>query len=278
MTTIAVATTDAEDRDTVASSDNSPATSSSLSEYESLRARNIQRNNARLRELGLISRREEKESNAAALRQKQQKQTDSPSGNDSSDEDGDYEEGDAEDFSIASWNRRKNPRGRKRKGNHKAILRVRSSPSRKSRRLQGLQADGTAAIDDGDDEVRTLAASLSSAARLNLDRRALVEECRVARQRAALQHASLGAAAAARENPTATYDHCLMRCRTMTQKALAGRVKAIERATGKHCVVKMAIFKSCLQDEGHWDLAELASRALERLKALQPPPPPKEAN
>ena len=32
-----------------------------------------------------------------------------------------------------------------------------------------------------------------------------------------------------------------------------------------------AIFKSCLQDEGMWELADAASKALERLKALQPP-------
>ena len=63
-----------------------------------------------------------------------------------------------------------------------------------------------------------------------------------------------------------------MRVRTMTDKGLQNRVRAIERATGKHCVVKMAIFKSCLQDEDKWDLVELASQALERLKALQAPP------
>ena len=40
----------------------------------------------------------------------------------------------------------------------------------------------------------------------------------------------------------------------------------------KHCVVKMAIFKSCLQDEGMWDLAQVAAGALERLKGLQAPP------
>ena len=43
-------------------------------------------------------------------------------------------------------------------------------------------------------------------------------------------------------------------------------------AAGKHSVVKMAIFKSCLQDEGMWELAEVASDALERLKALKPIP------
>jgi hypothetical protein len=58
----------------------------------------------------------------------------------------------------------------------------------------------------------------------------------------------------------------------MTETALERRVCAIEKATGKHCVVKMAIFKSCLQDEGMWHLAELAEQALERLKALLPPP------
>ena len=59
----------------------------------------------------------------------------------------------------------------------------------------------------------------------------------------------------------------------MSEKALANRVRAIERAIGKHCVIKMAIFKSCLQDEGMWDLAMLATDALERLKSLEPLPP-----
>ena len=57
----------------------------------------------------------------------------------------------------------------------------------------------------------------------------------------------------------------------MSEKGLANRIKAIERAAGKHCVVKMGIFKSCLQDEGNWTLAELASAALERLKGIQAP-------
>jgi len=69
----------------------------------------------------------------------------------------------------------------------------------------------------------------------------------------------------AKKNPSATYEHCAMRVRTMTEKALANRVKVIERAAGKHCVVKMAIFKSCLQDKKMWELAELARDSLERL-------------
>lgn len=100
----------------------------------------------------------------------------------------------------------------------------------------------------------------------------MIEECREARQRAALKVMEAGAEKAARENPTATYEHCLMRVRTMTKNALLTRVKVIERAAGKHCVVKMAIFKSCLQDEGMWDIAKKASQALERLKGLQAPP------
>jgi hypothetical protein len=53
----------------------------------------------------------------------------------------------------------------------------------------------------------------------------------------------------------------------MTEKGLMNRVKVIERAAGKHSVVKMAIFISCLQeDEGMWELAEVKSDALERLK------------
>ena len=74
------------------------------------------------------------------------------------------------------------------------------------------------------------------------------------------------------ENPTASYAHCLMRVRSMSERALINRCKTIERAAGKHCVVKMAIFKSCLQDQGMWELAELAAASLERLKALLPVP------
>eukprot|EP00968_Pinguiococcus_pyrenoidosus_P012007 scaffold1016_cov258-Pinguiococcus_pyrenoidosus.AAC.11 len=58
----------------------------------------------------------------------------------------------------------------------------------------------------------------------------------------------------------------------MTEKRLKTRVKVIERAAGRHCVVKMAIFVMVLKDEGMEELAELANDALERLKGLQPPP------
>ena len=56
-----------------------------------------------------------------------------------------------------------------------------------------------------------------------------------------------------------------MRIGTMSTAALLNRVKAIERAEGKDCLVKMAIFKSCAQDEGEMEIANCAEEALHRL-------------
>lgn len=136
--------------------------------------------------------------------------------------------------------------------------------SRKSRRLRGETAEPSTGLEG-------LPFSESPLS-VEEEREERVRECREVRLRAANAVAACGGEAAARKNPTATYEHCLMRVTTMTEKGLVNRVKAIERAAGKHCVVKMAIFKSCLQDEGMWELAEEASNALERLKALKPIP------
>jgi hypothetical protein len=198
----------------------STAVVTSLSEYEVKRAQIVERNNAKLRELGLISAKEEHESNAIAW--KHSRAQDSKSQNDDDEQE-----------------------GRKRKAVKDPV-----SPSRKSQRLQGVAVDGRNVLD------------------IEAERTQRVLECREARQRAAIAYAETGK----KGNPTATYEHCLIRVQTMTAKGLANRVKAIERAAGKHCVVKMAIFKSCLQDQELWDLAELASEALERLKAMQPLP------
>lgn len=224
------------------------STQEALSDYEALRARNIERNNARLRALGLISAKEEKCSNKLAWKK----------------------------ISTVSIGDKENTKShvvrvqRKRKAGdnnaNSSVSRTSSgsgSGSRKSMRLQGIGPD-TAGQDTLPDE-EPKPQSVSE------EREARVKECREIRLRRALEVSEEGAEKAAMENPTATYDHCLMRVRTMTENGLANRVKAIERATGKHCVVKMAIFKSCLQDEGLWDLAELAASALERLKALKPP-------
>jgi hypothetical protein len=209
-----------------------------LSDYERMRAKNIERNNARLRALGLISVKEETTSNSIAWRKRPTTvsqlllETSSPT------------------------------RGKKRKREAPN----KTSPSRKSLRLRGKQPDGAELLVE--DESATVTKD-----DIKKERDARIQECREVRLRRA-NEAYLtveGAAQAAKENPTASYDHCLMRVRTMTEKGLANRVKVIERAAGKHSVIKMAIFKSCLQDQALWDLAELASSALERLKALKPP-------
>jgi hypothetical protein len=64
---------------------------------------------------------------------------------------------------------------------------------------------------------------------------------------------------------TASYQHTLMRVRTMDEAALGRRIAAIERAKGKHAVIKMRLFARVLFLEGHEWLASDAAEALERL-------------
>jgi hypothetical protein len=191
-----------------------------LSDYEVLRARNIERNNTRLRALGLISIQEERESNAIAWKKQIKHHTQD---NDDNDDEKDEEE----------YTDTESP---KKSGKRKASKSP-TQASRKSSRLQGLQPEGS----DVDTTVTTTAASSNS----REYRQERVEECRQARQEAAVRMAAAvgGAAQAAKENPTATYEHCLMRVRTMSEKALQRRIQAIERATGKHCVVKMGTYR-----------------------------------
>ena len=66
---------------------------------------------------------------------------------------------------------------------------------------------------------------------------------------------------------TASYQHTLMRVRTMSEPALGNRIKAIERAKGKHAVVKMKLFARVLFLEGYEELSTLATESLERLVA-----------
>jgi hypothetical protein len=204
------------------------------SEYEITRAQNIERNNARLRALGLITEDEERQSNAAGWgkQSKPLKQVNSQSASTS-----------------------------KEKQNKKRPSPSAVSEGRKSRRLLGLQAEH----------------STSTATPAELQDLPIipVEQRHQTRQEAALRYYQSSDDAtqkAAAENPTATYEHCLMRIQSMTHAGLAKRIKVMERAAGKHCVVKMAIFAKCLQDEGLSELAADAKEALERLKALQPPP------
>ena len=219
-----------------------------LSEYEEARARNIEKNNARLRSLGLISALEEKRSNDLAWGRQPSYES----------EDEDVDSSSDEEYSEEGTSSKKK---RKKRSNTPSTPR---EGSRKSRRLLGLTSDGNTLDKDESVEQRK--------ERIQQEREEMVTECREARLRAANEVAKAGHQLAGTKNPTATYEHCLMRVRTMNEKGLMNRVRAIERAAGKHCVVKMAIFKSCLQDEDMWELASLASEALERLKALLPPP------
>jgi len=216
-----------------------------LSEYEIARAKNIERNNRRLRELGLISKLEELESNDVAWKRPPaarrivdgtiSSDNDRGDGDDDDEWKGRPEDGGEHDGSLASIIRCTKRRKKSREAPPAAPP---SSPSRKSLRLRGLQPDGESRVED--DNV-----PLTSSANIPEQelRRLRVEECREARLRVAAKYAELGIEKAAKDNPTATYEHCLMRVRTMKPKALANRVKAIERAAGKHCVIKMV---SCL--------------------------------
>jgi hypothetical protein len=213
-----------------------------LSDYEVKRARNIERNNARLRALDLIDTHEEEDSNARAWGKPNTSKSDG--------------------CVIGTRSKRQtttisNP-----------------SPIRKSRRVRGITPD-TVPLVSYDERSQIVRPPIH-----NEREQQRVRECRAA----ALSHyqppppvcsgggATKKATAPGTTCTTATYEHCLMRVKSMTYDALVNRVNAIERAAGKHCVVKMAIFKSCLQDEGMWDLADLADLSLERLKALQTPP------
>jgi hypothetical protein len=218
------------------------ASTEALSDYEKLRATNIQRNNDRLRALGLLSAQEEEESNALAWKQQH--------------------------TVTASRSITNDDKNKKRKRPTPA-----ATSSRKSLRLQGKQPNGIEIMMIMDDHDNNTNNNNNTSGTLEKEREARVRECRQVRMRLALEYAAKTDAEkkAAKENPTATYEHTAMRIRTMTEKGLKNRVKAIERAAGKHSVIKMAIFKSCLQDHGLWELAYLASVALERLKALKAP-------
>jgi hypothetical protein len=220
-------------------------TNSNLTDYEQRRARNIVRNNRQLLALGLISSVEEQHSNAAAWG------LEIPSG-------------EGYKAFLASQDTRQPKASTKKRKLEKT---PNQQPLRQSARLQGQPAANIINADESDllDGKDPANDGLSMAE----ERKRIVQECREARLRRALEE---GEEKAAKENPTATYEHCLMRVRTMTDKGLINRIKTIERAAGKHCVVKMAIFKCCLEEKDKWDIAKLASEALERLKALQPPP------
>lgn len=177
---------------------------STLSEYEQARARNIEKNNARLRSLGLISVAEEKQSNDNAWGRNSCTNNASDDDDDDSSSDEEYSEGNASSV--------------KKRRKKKSSLPPREG-SRKSRRLMHLPSE-----DDYADGTPLNETAQERKARIQKEREDLVAECREARQRAAIEVAKAGVDVAGQKNPTATYEHCLMRVRTMNEKGLANRV------------------------------------------------------
>ena len=152
--------------------------------YEQFRIDNIIRNNAKLRELGLISEAEEKKSNllAQGIEDKDEKE-------------------------------KKNSQPNADKKRKRQNIPTREG-SRKSRRLQKLDVDiQSLPLPDKDNNED-----------IEIERIERVKECREARLRAAKAVADAGAEIASKENPTASYEHCLMRVKTMTPKKLETRV------------------------------------------------------
>lgn len=123
---------------------------------------------------------------------------------------------------------------------------VKTEPSRRSKRTQGLTPEGDVvervhADEEDDEDDSWMLAKIERLKALHLERRT------------------------AYKNPTATYEHTWMRVRTMSDNALENRVRAIERALGQHCVVKMQMFAEVLLLAGKKELARCASESLNRL-------------
>lgn len=235
---------------------------SMLSDYEQKRAQNIERNNAKLRSLGLISAQEEMESNAAAWGHRLHNK----------------EFGTDRSFGIS-----KNDASalKKRKRTNASKEPQNSFCRRQSNRLRLRMTQGdtnSLDLESGHEDLRCSIA-VSKPERqgkenavddsLGMIQKRIIE-CRKQRLEAAKAFAALPSTEVAKKNPTATYDHCLMRVRSMSEKALETRIKMIERAAGKSCIVKMAIFKCCLEEHNYLSLAKKAGQSLERLKVLQP--------
>lgn len=64
---------------------------------------------------------------------------------------------------------------------------------------------------------------------------------------------------------TASREHCVHRVRTMSDKALANRMKMIENRHGRDGVTKMRIFAEVLRDFGKEELAVAAEEAYNRM-------------
>jgi hypothetical protein len=94
-------------------------------------------------------------------------------------------------------------------------------------------------------------------------------ETRALHERAAEEYAARNAGKQERAAivGTTSYNHTLMRVKTMDERGLERRMHAIRNARGKHCVTKMRLFARVLFLEGYEDLAGTCVEALEELVA-----------
>jgi len=94
-------------------------------------------------------------------------------------------------------------------------------------------------------------------------------DARALHRRAAEEYAARNAGKQARAAivGTTSYNHTLMRVKTMDERGLERRMNAIRNARGKHCVTKMRLFARVLFLEGYEDLAGTCVEALEELVA-----------
>jgi hypothetical protein len=104
-----------------------------------------------------------------------------------------------------------------------------------------------------------------------IDMEPRIWKSRQERQQIAIQYATSVAeptttSSSSSSNKTATYEHCDMRIRTMSEQQIQNRIRVIERAAGRHCIVKMKIMVQCLLNHQMHESAEMASEALQRLE------------
>jgi hypothetical protein len=216
---LCLTTVDMNDMTSVNSSDEP------LSDYERIRMQKIVRNNAKLRSLGLITQREEEQSNAKA---KSWKNSNGHSESKSS-------------LIRKSSNSKKIFDDTK----NRIVLRSSARGARSSLRLQGLPA----LIDnDGDGKAKHQCSETGP-----------MYSNRGVTKSAPLTSQSMTS------NRTATYQHCAMRIRTMSHAQLQQRIRVVEQAAGRHCLLKLQIMVECFHDHKLHDLAQMAEEALLRL-------------
>jgi hypothetical protein len=232
------------------------------STYEMMRIQKIVRNHAKLRSLGLMTQQEEEQSNADATRSL----------------------GDRSNHTRATTKTlRDTKRHQKRPSQWKVKMDTMTSRSKRCK--------DTAATEIIPLSKTSSSSSVASNPRTSLRLKGLppvpitqerykegtidmeprIWKSRQERQQIAIQYATSvnePTTSSSSSNKTATYEHCDMRIRTMSDQQIQNRIRVIERAAGQHCIVKMKIMVQCLLDHQMHELAQMASEALQRLEEV----------